>query len=69
MSYIQAQSEFDIVKVIDILTRERALALSDREWKHRLAGYGYKICETEHGQVVTSAVQGHEICALPERLH
>ena len=69
MSYVQAQSSFDAIKVLDILTRERAMALSEREWKHRLAGYGYKICETDHGRVVTSAALGHEICAVPERLH
>ena len=69
MSYIHEQSAFEASKVLDILTRERAMALSEREWKHRLAGYGYKIRETDAGQVVTSAALGHEICAVPTRLH
>ena len=69
MSYMQEQSGFEAVKVLDILVRERAMALSEREWKHRLAGYGYKIRNTEKGQVVTSAALGYEICAVPERLH
>ncbi len=65
MSYIHEQSAFETRKVLDILTRERARALSEREWKHRLIGYGYRIRETDHGQVVTSAALGHEICPLP----
>ena len=69
MSYIHQQSGFETAKVLDILSRERAMALSEREWKHRLVGYGYKIRETERGQVVTSAALGHEICAVPARLH
>ena len=58
MSYIHEQSAFETRKVLDILTRERAMALSEREWKHRLIGYGYRIRETDHGQVVTSAAPG-----------
>jgi len=69
MSYVNEQSDFEAIKVLDILARERAMALSEREWKHRLAGYGYRIRETEAGRVVTSAALGHEICPLPEHLH
>ena len=69
MSYIHEQSAFEASKVLDILNRERAMALSEREWKHRLAGYGYKIRDTEKGQVVTSAALGHEICPVPQRLN
>ena len=69
MSYMQEQSGFEATRVLDIVTRERAMALSVREWKHRLAGYGYKINETRNGPVVASMALGHEICPLPERLH
>ena len=42
------------------------MALSAREWKHRLAGYGYAIKDTEHGQVVESLSKRIEIAVLPE---
>jgi hypothetical protein len=57
--YITAQ-------VIDLVLRERACSLSAREWKHRLAGYGYAIKETDHGQVVETLPHHVEIGVLPQ---
>lgn len=54
--------------VLALLKSERAKALSLREWKHRLAGYGLAIKHTEHGDVVTALPHGREICALPASL-
>ncbi|MDM8167370.1 hypothetical protein [Roseovarius sp.] len=51
-------------KIRDLVMRERALAVSDREWQHRLRGYGYGIRDTDEGRVVTSLVQGSDLCAL-----
>lgn len=53
-------------KVIDMVLRERQVALSAREWKHRLAGYGYAIKDTDHGQVVESLPHRVEIAVLPQ---
>ncbi len=57
-----------ITQVIALLKSERAKALSHREWKHRLAGYGYAIAHTDHGDMVTALPHGREICALPAQL-
>ncbi|MEQ9261098.1 MAG: hypothetical protein RIG84_18580 [Roseovarius sp.] len=51
-------------KIRDLVMRERALAVSEREWQHRLRGYGYGIRDTDEGRVVTSLVRGADICAL-----
>ncbi|MEQ8291522.1 MAG: hypothetical protein RIA08_04885 [Roseovarius sp.] len=51
-------------KIRDLVMRERALAVSEREWQHRLRGYGYGIRDTAEGRVVTSLVQGNDLCAL-----
>lgn len=51
--------------VLDLLTRERAKALSQREWKFRLAGYGYAIKDVDGGQVVTTLPHGVELGILP----
>ena len=40
--------------ILDILTRERSKALSVREWKFRLAGYGYAINEVQTTRVVNT---------------
>ena len=51
-------------KIRDLVMRERKLALSDREWKHRLRGYGYAIRDTDEGRVVTSLVLGGDVVTL-----
>ncbi len=53
-----------ITEIRDFVLREREKALSDREWKFRLRGYGYDIRKTENGCVVTSLIGGSEICAI-----
>ncbi|KPP89427.1 MAG: hypothetical protein HLUCCA08_18605 [Rhodobacteraceae bacterium HLUCCA08] len=44
---------------------ERARCVSDREWKHRLRGYGYDIRETLKGSVLTTLPSGRELGLLP----
>ncbi len=48
----------------NLVLRERRLAVSEREWQHRLRGYGYGIREDEEGCIVTSLVRGGDICML-----
>jgi len=52
-------------EVLDLLRRERGKALSPREWKFRLAGYGYAIKEVMGRQVVTTLPHGVELGVLP----
>ena len=54
----------NISQVRDLVMRERAMAVSDREWKHRLRGYGYTVRDTSEGRVVASLVRGGDICTL-----
>ena len=54
-------------KIRSLVLRERELAVSDREWKHRLRGYGYAILDTDEGRFVTSLLRGAAICSLPRR--
>ena len=61
-------SNRQITQVIALLHSERAKTLSHREWTHRLAGYGYAIAQTDHGDMVTALPHGREICALPAQL-
>ena len=51
-------------KIRDLVMRERAMAVSEREWQHRLRGYGYGIRDSAEGRVVTSLVRGSDLCAL-----
>ncbi len=53
-------------KICDTVLREREMSLSEREWKFRLRGYGYDIRETDAGRVVTSLINGSDLCTLPE---
>ena len=65
MSIIYSQDSFANTQVLDLVTRERNNSLSRREWKHRLAGYGYSIRETDLGDVVESLRTHAEVCMLP----
>ncbi|GGO54627.1 hypothetical protein SAMN05444398_10376 [Roseovarius pacificus] len=55
-------------EVLSLVLRERGLAVSEREWKHRLRGYGYAIRDTAEGRMVTSLLRGAPVCALPSRV-
>ena len=61
---METQSLKSQADVRDFIMRERALALSEREWMHRLRGYGYAIRDTEEGRVVTSLTHGTYVCTL-----
>ncbi len=52
-------------KIRNLVERERELAISEREWKHRLRGYGYAILDTDEGRFVTSILRGAPLCSLP----
>ncbi|WP_299047861.1 hypothetical protein [uncultured Tateyamaria sp.] len=68
MSIIFGQDPFVEAQVLDLVNRERSQALSRREWKHRLAGYGYSIRETDAGDVVETLPHRVAICKLPAEL-
>mgnify|MGYP001817737773 CR=1 FL=1 len=38
--------------------KERERCLSDREWRHRLRGYGYDVRQTPDGPVLTLLATG-----------
>ena len=57
---------FDVAKIVDFVLLEREKSLSPREWKHRLAGFGYGVKDTEAGQIVTTWPGGAELCILPQ---
>jgi len=51
--------------ILDLIRQERTKALSAREWKFRLAGFGYAIKDVRGAQVVTKLPQGTELGVLP----
>ena len=54
--------------VLDLLTRERSKALSVREWKFRLVGYGYAVSDVKGAQVVTTIPHGIELGIMPAHI-
>lgn len=65
MSVVFNQDPYITASIIDLVVRERSVSLSPREWKHRLAGYGYCIKDTDHGQVVETLPHHVEVGVLP----
>ena len=53
-----------IAQVRTLVANERQKSLSPREWKHRLAGYGYSIQDTDQGTLIKSLPHGEAICTL-----
>ncbi|MEL6452674.1 MAG: hypothetical protein AAFQ19_15575 [Pseudomonadota bacterium] len=68
MSIFIGEDQFARAQVLDLVSRERSKALSRREWKHRLAGYGYSIRETDAGDVLETLPHRVEVCVLPAQL-
>jgi hypothetical protein len=69
MTFILKQDALIADEAIQVAARERASALSDREWKHRLAGYGYSIRATDDGKHVLETLPHHvALCELPEEM-
>ncbi len=52
-------------QVRDFVTGERMKSLSDREWKFRLAGYGYALRKANDRFKLVALVNGAELCDLP----
>lgn len=69
MSVIIKNDAFVTADILALVTRERQYALSTREWKHRLAGYGYGVRETDNGQVLETLPHHVEVCKLPVSAH
>jgi hypothetical protein len=69
MTIIIKHDAFVTQEVMEIVARERAVALSDREWKHRLAGYGYCIRDTDDGKRILETLPHRvTLCELPPEL-
>lgn len=68
MTIAYNETAFATDKLLEMLAKERSAALSLREWKHRLAGYGYDVRNTENGAILVSLPRQIEICALPAEL-
>jgi len=51
-------------EIRSLVIRERQQALSNREWKHRLKGYGYSVDETAGGFVIKTLPHGVEVLTL-----
>lgn len=53
--------------ILDFVIKQRAHVLSFREWKHRLAGFGFSIDKTDAGHVITKLPGRRQVCRLPEQ--
>ncbi|MEX0305686.1 MAG: hypothetical protein AB3N24_24975 [Leisingera sp.] len=50
---------------LELVRSERDKALSPREWKFRLRGYGYAVKTVEGAPVLTRLTTGDEVGTLP----
>lgn len=51
--------------LLELLREEKKKALSPREWKFRMAGFGYGIKDVGDDQIVTRLPHGTELGVLP----
>jgi len=51
--------------ILELIRSERDKALSPREWKFRLRGYGYAVKTVAGTQVLTRLTTGDEVGTLP----
>jgi hypothetical protein len=55
----------DKVDITKVVMKEKEQSLSQREWMHRIAGYGLTLKDTDDGQMIASLSTGEDICFLP----
>jgi hypothetical protein len=55
--------------LLELLTEQRKMALSNREWEFRLAGFGYGIKNRGSHRIVTRLISGDELGMLPASFH
>ncbi|MEP2029469.1 MAG: hypothetical protein ABJI96_12280 [Paracoccaceae bacterium] len=65
MSMFFKNDSLEATKLISLVTREHTKALSPRELRHRLAGYGYGLEDTSEGVIVTKLPFGNALCMIP----
>ncbi|WP_293572942.1 hypothetical protein [Phaeobacter sp.] len=53
-------------QLLDLVRSERTKALSRREWKFRLRGYGYGISDVGGSQILTRLPKGLPVGVLPK---
>lgn len=51
-------------QALNFVLAEREKCLSDREWEHRIAGYGYGVRNWGPRRVLTSLTRNEAICDL-----
>ena len=51
--------------VLELLKHERTKSLTAREWKHRLAGYGFEIRDVDGAQILSSLTRGIDLGVVP----
>ncbi len=66
MSMIFKNDSLEATKIITLVTNEQSKALSPRELRHRLAGYGYGLEDTSEGMIVTKLPFGNALCMIPK---
>lgn len=56
----------ETASILDFVIKQRAHVLSFREWKHRLAGFGFSIDQTTQGHMITKLPGHRRVCSLPD---
>ena len=69
MAQIETSTPMIDPAVFDVLARERASSLSTREWKFRIAGYGYGIRDENGTRVVTKIATGTSLGCMPDSFY
>jgi hypothetical protein len=58
----------EVARIVEFVASQRAMVLSKREWKHRLAGFGFSIEESDNGPVIATLPRRKVVCLLPPEL-
>ncbi len=57
-------SQTEIESARHLAIAERRKSVSDREWRHRLRGYGFGVTECEGGLTLTSLARNLPLCRI-----
>ena len=58
----------EIEKIVAFVRDQRRHAATRRQWKRRLAGFGFTIAQTADGPVIATLPRRRPVCPLPPEL-
>ncbi len=56
----------EIDEIVTFVCAQRGRVRNDRQWRRRLAAFGFAIADTDEGQMIAKLPRNRIVCPLPQ---